>query len=100
MHLLRTPSGQAFLCSVPVAATTVPPPKQHDLVAQQEERSKELDRGISLIENMRNANCLDLRQGWFTYSFWYVALLALCCVPTTDASTATDKISGNSTKFA
>ncbi|BGP46559.1 Protein OS-9 [Rhodotorula kratochvilovae] len=73
-HLLRTPSGQAFLCTVP--AVTDDSRKKADAQAEQDalvrarERERGLEHGLALLEPMRQG-CLYLRQGWFTYSFCY-----------------------------
>ncbi|KWU43596.1 hypothetical protein RHOSPDRAFT_26267 [Rhodotorula sp. JG-1b] len=72
-HLLRTPSGQAFLCTVPVVAEerkTVDAQAEKDALVQAAERDRGLANGLALLEPMRNG-CLYLRQGWFTYSFCY-----------------------------
>lgn len=72
-HLLRTPSGQAFLCTV--APATDETKKQADARADQDalvrakERERGVEHGLALLEPMRQG-CLYLRQGWFTYSFW------------------------------
>ncbi|BGP30636.1 Protein OS-9 [Rhodotorula toruloides] len=73
-HLLRTPNGQAFLCTVP--AVTDESKKRADTRAEEdalvraEEREKGVTHGLALLEPMRSA-CLYLKQGWFTYSFCY-----------------------------
>ncbi|GAA5976619.1 hypothetical protein JCM10908_005571 [Rhodotorula pacifica] len=72
-HLLRTPSGQAFLCTVPVVEEerkTMDAQAERDALVQAAERDKGLTNGLALLEPMRNG-CLYLRQGWFTYSFCY-----------------------------
>ncbi|KPV76536.1 uncharacterized protein RHOBADRAFT_52530 [Rhodotorula graminis WP1] len=73
-HLLRTPSGQAFLCTVPAA--TGETKKQagaradHDALVRARERERGVQHGLALLEPMRQG-CLYLREGWFTYSFCY-----------------------------
>ncbi|GAA5892864.1 hypothetical protein JCM8208_004108 [Rhodotorula glutinis] len=73
-HLLRTPSGQAFLCTVPAA--TGESKKQagaradHDALVRAQERDRGVQHGLALLEPMRQG-CLYLREGWFTYSFCY-----------------------------
>uniref|UniRef100_A0A0K3C794 Protein OS-9 homolog n=1 Tax=Rhodotorula toruloides TaxID=5286 RepID=A0A0K3C794_RHOTO len=73
-HLLRTPNGQAFLCTVP--AVTDESKKRADTRAEEdalvraEEREKGVTHGLALLEPMRSG-CLYLKQGWFTYSFCY-----------------------------
>ncbi|GAA6033747.1 hypothetical protein NBRC10512_004083, partial [Rhodotorula toruloides] len=73
-HLLRTPNGQAFLCTVP--AVTDESKKRADTRAEEdalvraEEREKGVTHGLALLEPMRSS-CLYLKQGWFTYSFCY-----------------------------
>ncbi|BGP23292.1 misfolded glycoproteins degradation protein Yos9 [Rhodotorula toruloides] len=73
-HLLRTPNGQAFLCTVP--AVTDESKKRADARAEEdalvraEEREKGVTHGLALLEPMRSG-CLYLKQGWFTYSFCY-----------------------------
>ncbi|GAA5865277.1 hypothetical protein JCM3774_004918 [Rhodotorula dairenensis] len=72
-HLLRTPSGQAFLCTVPVVEEerkAVDAQAEKDALVEAAERDKGLANGLALLEPMRNG-CLYLRQGWFTYSFCY-----------------------------
>ncbi|GAA5967512.1 hypothetical protein JCM8115_004071 [Rhodotorula mucilaginosa] len=72
-HLMRTPSGQAFLCTVPVVTEerkTVDAQAEKDALVQAAERDRGLANGLALLEPMRNG-CLYLRQGWFTYSFCY-----------------------------
>lgn len=71
--MLRTPSGQAFLCTVPVVTEerkTVDAQAEKDALVQAAERDRGLANGLALLEPMRNG-CLYLRQGWFTYSFCY-----------------------------
>ncbi|GAA5891282.1 hypothetical protein JCM6882_004644 [Rhodosporidiobolus microsporus] len=73
-HLLRTPNGQAFLCTVP--AVTDEAKKRADLRAeadaliQAEEKERGVLHGVALLEPMRQG-CLYQKQGWFTYSFCY-----------------------------
>ncbi|KAM0754507.1 hypothetical protein T439DRAFT_321545 [Meredithblackwellia eburnea MCA 4105] len=71
LHLMRTPAGQAFLCSVPLTTQAPPPPPtSEDLEKRLVEREKGLERGLDLLDNMRGS-CLYQKQGYFTYSFCY-----------------------------
>ncbi|GAA5835144.1 hypothetical protein JCM9279_007210 [Rhodotorula babjevae] len=73
-HLLRTPSGQAFLCTVPAASGETK--KQagaradHDALVRAQERERGVQHGLALLDPMRQG-CLYHREGWFTYSFCY-----------------------------
>ncbi|GAA6054233.1 hypothetical protein JCM3770_001404 [Rhodotorula araucariae] len=73
-HLLRTPSGQAFLCTVPAVTDDsrkrADARAEHDAVVRAKERERGLEHGLALLEPMRHG-CMYLRQGWFTYSFCY-----------------------------
>lgn len=67
---MRTPAGQAFLCSVPVTQNTpTPPPTPEDLASRVAERERGLERGLVLLDAMKGG-CLFQKQGYFTYSFW------------------------------
>lgn len=71
-HLLRSPSGQAFLCTVPVIEEerkVVEDQAEKDALVQATEREQGLVNGLALLEPLRNG-CLYLHEGWFTYSFW------------------------------
>ncbi|GAA5933273.1 hypothetical protein JCM1841_006575 [Sporobolomyces salmonicolor] len=73
-HLLRTPSGQAFLCTVPPVTdesrVRAAAQAEEDALARNEERQRGLERGLALLEPMRGG-CLYQKQNWFTYSFCY-----------------------------
>ncbi|KAI5479070.1 misfolded glycoproteins degradation protein Yos9 [Pseudohyphozyma bogoriensis] len=74
VHLLRTQTGQAFLCTVP-AVNDLPstPPAPDDLEAKgnaERRRERGLERGLALIDGMKGS-CLYQKHGWFTYSFCY-----------------------------
>ncbi|GAA5952949.1 hypothetical protein JCM21900_001527 [Sporobolomyces salmonicolor] len=73
-HLLRTPSGQAFLCTVPPVTdesrVRAAAQSEEDALARNEERQRGLERGLALLEPMRGG-CLYQKQNWFTYSFCY-----------------------------
>ncbi|GAA5979534.1 hypothetical protein JCM11641_005425 [Rhodosporidiobolus odoratus] len=73
-HLLRTPGGQAFLCTVPSVTDEVKKraddEADRDQLARVEERERGLERGVALLEPMKQG-CLYQRMGWFTYSFCY-----------------------------
>ncbi|GAA6027810.1 hypothetical protein JCM8097_001729 [Rhodosporidiobolus ruineniae] len=73
-HLLRSPGGQAFLCTVP-AVTDEAKKRQDeqadkDAVIQAAERERGVQHGLALLEPMRQG-CLYQKQNWFTYSFCY-----------------------------
>ncbi|GAA5914328.1 PRKCSH domain-containing protein [Sporobolomyces salmoneus] len=73
-HLLRTPSGQGFLCTVPSVTLSSQQSAQQraelDESTRQLERQRGLERGLKLLEPMRGG-CIYLKQNWFTYSFCY-----------------------------
>ncbi|GAA6000365.1 hypothetical protein JCM10207_007981 [Rhodosporidiobolus poonsookiae] len=73
-HLLRSPSGQAFLCAVPAvtdeAKKRADAAAEADALIQAEEKERGLQHGLALLEPMRQG-CLYQKQGWFTYSFCY-----------------------------
>ncbi|GAA5966599.1 hypothetical protein JCM3765_005670 [Sporobolomyces pararoseus] len=73
-HLLRTPSGQGFLCTVPSVTIAEKRRAQRqaelDESTRQLERQRGLERGLALLEPMRGG-CIYLKQNWFTYSFCY-----------------------------
>ncbi|SCZ93195.1 BZ3500_MvSof-1268-A1-R1_Chr6-2g08521 [Microbotryum saponariae] len=74
VHVLRTGSGQAFLCTVPsVSEDEVEHSVKEstkDAVARQEERERGLENGLALLEPLRT-QCLYSKKNWFTYSFCY-----------------------------
>lgn len=71
VHLLRTPAGQAFLCTVPAVREDVGQADRHeaDQLEREAARERGLERGLALLEPMRGG-CLYQKQSWFTYSFW------------------------------
>jgi hypothetical protein len=75
---LRTVSGQAFLCTVPSVSDASKKQAEvqadQDALVQAEERERGVQHGLALLKPMRQG-CLYHKQGWFTYSFWCVAIL-------------------------
>ncbi|GAA5936038.1 Yos9p [Sporobolomyces koalae] len=77
-HVLRTPSGQAFICTVPKDSPTRSTEQQdeeettrvQDARARQLELERGLEHGLRLLEPMKH-RCIYLQQNWFTYSFCY-----------------------------
>ncbi|GAA5858491.1 hypothetical protein JCM8547_007330 [Rhodosporidiobolus lusitaniae] len=73
-HVLRSPNGQAFLCTVPAvtdeASRKADEQAEEDALARAEERERGVQHGLALLEPMKQG-CLFQRQGWFTYSFCY-----------------------------
>ncbi|GAA5821222.1 hypothetical protein JCM11251_004520 [Rhodosporidiobolus azoricus] len=73
-HLLRTPNGQSFLCTVPAvtdeAKKRADQMAEEDALIQAEEKERGVAHGVALLEPMRQG-CLYQKQGWFTYSFCY-----------------------------
>ncbi|PLW22074.1 hypothetical protein PCANC_23403 [Puccinia coronata f. sp. avenae] len=86
--LMRTASGQAFLCALPpipslasskqspqaqTAVPDLPSPETEDLERKSERQKIEqegLENGLKLISSLKD-RCIYTRLGWFTYSFCY-----------------------------
>jgi hypothetical protein len=84
--LMRTASGQAFLCALPpipslasskqspqaqTAVPDLPSPETEDLERKSERQKIEqegLENGLKLISSLKD-RCIYTRLGWFTYSF-------------------------------
>ncbi|BGP14420.1 Protein OS-9 [Rhodosporidiobolus nylandii] len=73
-HLLRSPNGQAFLCTVPAVADEAKRradvEEEQDALVRAQDVEKGVQNGLALLEPMRGG-CLYSKQGWFTYSFCY-----------------------------
>ncbi|KAH8915396.1 hypothetical protein BT69DRAFT_887763 [Atractiella rhizophila] len=77
-HLMRTKSGQTFLCSVPVLSPPSVPQEDptsatattSDVDISPASLNNSLAAGLALLEPMRG-HCLYYKSGWFTYSVCY-----------------------------
>ena len=72
-HLMRTASGQAFLCQYgkPVAPDALSKAETASNTEKRQARAKVdkkagLERGLALLEPLKSGGCLYQRQGWFT----------------------------------
>ncbi|GAA6010187.1 hypothetical protein JCM11491_005382 [Sporobolomyces phaffii] len=73
VHVLRTPSGQAFLCTVPTTAPESAPSSASTAASPrslEDDRVRGIERGLGLLAPLAG-HCLYLRQNWFTYSLCY-----------------------------
>jgi len=72
-HILKTETGQSFLCEVPERKEPLEEliPEERKAMSElerREERERGTKRGMELLEPLKGT-CLYNRNGWFTYSF-------------------------------